>query len=608
MRLNRLLPLGRSDATVSATALYCILAFGLFHLDLADVANPASSSGGNEGNVSIGGGVQFPYALESHQGLVLEDATDETGETRGLEIIRRAPAESSALSDNKSKKSTIKLGQMQWWYFPQDAGNDKTTNKTSSDQIHENLKRSRTVFISLTTCSKPSADKADSGHEQSLPQLEVYVSISNSVQKPGPDEDFSNQMVTKSEDGYMSIATLAQGDVYIGVAAPNSSDYSGSYSYEIAASTDGYYHNVDDEDQFVSFLDSDANAALFATPGSAESDLDLQNASNWTKMTPPYTMFVSNVNNTAISGLRRSYCALNQFAQIGKGGHGLQTSMANRSEVIEEQLYVTGLNRSSVYTGILAMDGNSTEDGSSGGGGKVWKPFRFSTKAEDSCAVLFNLSFCSDVAYAVPSNPSLKAAKLGSIYDDYAAAMYKNFTYSLDQIQCDASDETRFSLAVGCDDCAKAYKQWLCAVTIPRCSDFSSSETFLRTRNAGQAFLNGTSLTDQDPLRRSPVTNQSRNSLIDSDIKPGPYKEVLPCQEVCYNLVKSCPAALGFSCPDGKWLNASYSARSDNSSIISCNYPGVEARRNGHPDLHRSLWMTLRILALVWAPFWVLGN
>ncbi|KAK1148254.1 hypothetical protein N8T08_010063 [Aspergillus melleus] len=588
MRLNHFLPLSRSDATVSATALYCTLALALFHLGLADVASPASWSGENEGNVSIGG-VQFPYALESHQGLVLEDATDEAGEMRGLDIIRRAPEESSALSDNKFKKSTIKLGQMQWWYFPQDDGNDKTMDETSGDQAHENLKRSRTVFISLTTCSKPSVDKSDSGHEPSLPQLEAYVSISNSLQKPGPDQDFSSQTKIESDEGYMSIATSAQGDVYIGVAAPNSSDYSGSYSYEIAASTYGYYHNVDDEDQFARFLDSDANAALFATQSLTESSLKLHNASNWSNMTPPYAMFVSNVNNTAIWGLQRSYCALNKFAQIGKGGHGLRTSMANRSEEIEEQLYVTGLNRSSDYIGILAMDGTSTENGNVGGGGKVWKPFRFSTKA-------------------VPSNPSLKAAELGSIYDDYAAAMYKNFSYSLDQIQCDASDETRFSLAVGCDDCARAYKQWLCAVTIPRCSDFSSSEKFLRTRNAGQKFLNGTSLDDQDPLRRSPVTNQSRNSLIDSDIKPGPYKEVLPCQDVCYNLVKSCPAALGFSCPDGKWLNASYGMRSDNASITSCNYPGVEAWRSGAPDPHRSLWMTLQTLAIVWVPFWVLGN
>lgn len=186
--------------------------------------------------------------------------------------------------------------------------------------------------------------------------------------------------------------------------------------------------------------------------------------------------------------------------------------------------------------------------------------------------------------------------------------MYKNFSYSLDQIQCDAPDETRFSLAVGCDDCADAYKQWLCAVTIPRCSDFSSTEKFLRTRSAGQSFINGSSLDDQDPLRRNPITNQSRNSLIDSRIKPGPYKEVLPCQDVCYNLVKSCPAALGFSCPDGKWLNASYGVRSDDANLITCNYPGVEVSRSGAKDLHRSLWTTVHLLASLWLPLWLLGG
>lgn len=46
--------------------------------------------------------------------------------------------------------------------------------------------------------------------------------------------------------------------------------------------------------------------------------------------------------------------------------------------------------------------------------------------------------------------------------------------------------------------------------------------------------------------------------MIDQIIKPGPWKEVLPCKDLCYNLVQSCPAALGFACPAGRWLESSY--------------------------------------------------
>lgn len=131
-----------------------------------------------------------------------------------------------------------------------------------------------------------------------------------------------------------------------------------------------------------------------------------------------------------------------------------------------------------------------------------------------------------------------------------------------------------YSLAVGCDDCAHAYKQWLCSVTIPRCEDFSSTADYLQVRNAGQAFINGSALPENNAYRTNPVTNVSRNPLIDSEIQPGPYKEILPCLDICSSLVKSCPSTLGFGCPTGDWLNASYGYRSSDGDI-TCSYLGA---------------------------------
>ena len=59
--------------------------------------------------------------------------------------------------------------------------------------------------------------------------------------------------------------------------------------------------------------------------------------------------------------------------------------------------------------------------------------------------------------------------------------------------------------------------------------------------------------------RKKLAFNSSRNPMIDTFIKPGPYKELLPCEDMCYNLTRSCPAALGFACPlEGHGLNYSY--------------------------------------------------
>lgn len=238
---------------------------------------------------------------------------------------------------------------------------------------------------------------------------------------------------------------------------------------------------------------------------------------------------------------------------------------------------------------MLVMEGNSTNSGQGviGGGGTVWAAIEFDTKTEDNCALMYNLSFCSEVAYAVPTNPdtfspSTGLPDLAAIYDSHAAQMYQYFNYSLQQIPCNTTSSSQYSLARNCDDCARAYKQWLCAVTIPRCADYSNTDTWLMPRNLGQAFANGSTISESahfsiDQVLLSKVaTNSSRNPLIDESIKPGPYKEVLPCEDLCYDLVQSCPASLGFGCPSrGAGFEDSYGTRSNDSGLITCSYLGA---------------------------------
>ncbi|KAF7170441.1 hypothetical protein CNMCM5623_002898 [Aspergillus felis] len=575
---------------------------------------------------------QFTLPHGSYSGLEVQDTASENGETRGLDLVRRIPPGVSSLGNNQFKTSDIKLGETQWWYFPKESVNGKKSNATSglpksisvdgtseqtvsSDELRKRdediVKRSTSVYLSLTMCSKPEINNTNGtipGSVPSLPELNLYVSTSESLQKPGPGQDTSKQKVFTADEGYVGASVQVDGDVFIGIAVQNSTAYSGSYTYEIAASIDAYFHSIVDE-PFLHFVDSDIHAALLTTDNLTLSEEGSENYQQWMNLTPPFTMFAHNVNDTAISGLQRSYCALERLAQIGKGDHGVEGSMTNRGlgKKPKEQFYITGLNRTSNYSGILAMDGNSTNSGNGivGGGGRVWKPMYFATKSDDNCAVLFNLSFCSEVAYAVPSNPDLGIAQLGSKYDKYAESLYRNFSYSLDQIQCNTTNETSFSLAVGCNDCADAYKQWLCAVTIPRCADFSNNGLFLQVRNAGQQFINGSSLSPTDPRRRDPAQNKSRNSMIDEQIRPGPYKEILPCQDICYSLVKRCPAALKFSCPQDKWLNSAYGQRGS-SSEITCSYPGAAYDLNAGWTLREPLGWLLLATGSFWLSFWAL--
>lgn len=203
----------------------------------------------------------------------------------------------------------------------------------------------------------------------------------------------------------------------------------------------------------------------------------------------------------------------------------------------------------------------------------------------------------------MPSNPSIDNAQLKSLYDDYAASKFQNFSYSLQQNQCNTTAENMYSLAVNCDNCSQAYKEWLCSVTIPRCEDYSSSDDFLQPRNAWQKFFNGTSLDAGNPDQKLAASNRSRSSMIDEQIQPGPYKEVLPCQDVCHNLVRSCPASLEFSCPQGTLLRLSYGRRSPNGEV-TCNYMGAAYYLNAGRSIHEGLWFVSYALGIFWVVSW----
>ncbi|KAL3458012.1 stretch-activated Ca2+-permeable channel component-domain-containing protein [Aspergillus heterothallicus] len=507
--------------------------------------------------------VGFPYILGAFNGLAIDQDVVEKAKARGLDVVRRAPNGATTLRNNHVETREILMGEIQHAQFS--ITSNESVTATSGTTSNSTSKRATSaIYISLTICSKPILNESITDTTQVLPQLDVYISTSESLQDPGPHhENGSDQEIYHSEEGYMSRIVSSESNVYVGVVAPDAGNYSGSYSYQIAASTDGLFHSVDDQAPTLHFVDSGSDTALFNTVNAAKDMLTKDQLESWQNGTA-FTMFINNVNNTAISGMSRSYCALEQHSQVTRGDN-LQTSITTRGRVddgLQEQFYVTGLNRSSSYVAVLAIPGNSTNSGDSvGGGGKLLNPKLFSTKTDGNCAVIYDLEFCSDIAYAVPSNPSMNLSEIRSKYDKYAEELYTNFNYSLQQIQCNTSNESIFSMAVDCAACAASYKTWLCAVTIPQCDDFSSTSntSAVVDRNTGQTFPNGTYITDTT-LRNDPARNHSRNpNLIDKVIQPGPYKEVLPNLSICHDLTRDCPMALGFQCPKGAWIQYSYS-------------------------------------------------
>ncbi|KAI1824672.1 stretch-activated Ca2+-permeable channel component-domain-containing protein [Xylaria intraflava] len=446
---------------------------------------------------------------------------------------------------------------------------------------------SKTIYISANTCNQPSRISPDQTTVDP-PQLTLFVSTSSENTSPGPGKGQDTQQTIVFNEGAVMFNTSLDRDVYFSISAPQVPEQffttSSLYNYIVAVSLDGYYYAYDDESQpDLYWVDSDASSAFLISQ-------NLTSDPQAVISTPPYEVFVQSTANLGINGLRNSYCGLSSEAQIrplrdGSSQASVGLRQGGTNNLTMEEVYISGLNASTNYTAIISSNTNLTlskrqENGTPGKGVVVHSGVDFNTKPHGACTFIFNLTLCTETRYAVPGNSTNfpNGTALAAFYDNYTQTMWDNFDKVLQQTPCEAPSAQRYSLARDCDDCKQAYKNWLCSVAIPRCEDFSSPGPNLQMRNINAPFANG-SLVDGNIRGNHSMQlafNSSRNPDIDSQIQPGPYKEVLPCDYLCYELVKSCPASIGFSCPlpHSKYGFKTSYAVPNSAEELSCNYPG----------------------------------
>lgn len=338
------------------------------------------------------------------------------------------------------------------------------------------------------------------------------------------------------------------------------------WNYNLAISeTDLVYQW--DERSWLELLDTDDNSALL-TSGNVTSD-SLSASTNYTLYDPSlYDVYIyteEEYNKIVNADLTYSLCAI-------KNGNYLTTSatenttsknldenqlrvqkyVSSSNHGMSEYFYVTGLNASTTYYSFLvkkvAQSGNLTDVG-----GILFAAESFTTMDDDTCSLIHSLEFCRGVAYAVPSSSLAGHNKtlLAATYEAIASQLYTNFSYALQLIPCDAELDARYSPLRTCDDCAESYKNWLCAVTFPRCTTVESQYYIKRKKG------------------------ESRNSFINSFIRPlRDYYEILPCIDMCYNMVRDCPSAFGFACPSSdkheELLLHSYNYYVEDADVPTC--------------------------------------
>lgn len=558
-------------------------------------------------------------------------------------IIGRAPAGVTGLANNIPMSMNVVAGTTQLFVFekgtifateertlelrgedgggshapipiPRAESERRTAEEPAGEHPVAKRQSSKMIYISANTCEQPQPNPDKTTMDP--PQLTMFVSTSSKNQSPGPSADPNTQVAVEFVEGAVMYNTTTADDIFFGIHAPNvSSIFTGqTYNFEVAASSDELFHSYNAEaDADLIWVDSDSQGALLITHNLTDSTD--ATTTDQIMRTQPYVMFAQNaLEEWSIRGLKYSYCGLQNNAQIAATKNGKFTSMVTTGmtrrgpgNLPKQQFYFSGLNASASYLGILALNGEDGKSGPgvAGGGGHVYRATNFTTKSGTSssvpfyslpvltntfheqdhgnCQIVLNLTFCDQVAYSVPSNPNTFANStvLATFYDTQAQSAYSDFEKALAQISCEAPSTQLYSLVRTCADCAAAYKSWLCSVTIPRCEDFGTTGSWLQPRNLAQPFPNGDVL---DPAALAPFPNTSatmtsRNPAIDTVVRPGPYKEVLPCEDLCYNLTQSCPSALGFGCPRPGMVgfDSSYGRRGkqDENGEVYCNYPGA---------------------------------
>ena len=265
---------------------------------------------------------------------------------------------------------------------------------STSDGMEKRQTSSGNVWLTANTCRQPMPmGNATAASGRNHPQLVMYVSTSPKNQKPGPgatQNTLTNITGVLFDGGYAKFEFNTSSDVYIGISAPNlNDDWFGSWQFELAASTDGPYHNYNEEDPFLYMIDTDSESALFITYDLGDSN-STEDVNKWKEQNPFQMYAFSDGDNTPIKGMERSYCAIKDMFNVNTTKNfTIDSSITTKfsgDNLPKTQFHVKGLQAAKTYNGFVVVEGSQQPlyipgAGMTRGGGRVFQAFNWTTKA-----------------------------------------------------------------------------------------------------------------------------------------------------------------------------------------------------------------------------------
>ncbi|KAF4622390.1 hypothetical protein D9613_009149 [Agrocybe pediades] len=273
--------------------------------------------------------------------------------------------------------------------------------------------------------------------------------------------------------------------------------------------------------------------------------------------TPNFTLILSRTDTT--KNIPRTGCFLLGPSTQKSGVISSQSVWARGSDW-RSQFLMAGLTPATNYTAYVLQDST-----------KVSGPIYFTTKsAAFTCPLVHSLPFCPSVGYAVPlpSPPNAATYDSTNLPDTISTPLISylaNFTTVLTTFAC---GRDWYSPIVGCDDCQREYRSWLCSISFPRCGEPSpaSPDGFTAvpappSATGIAASLAGKGVSSPQQVLSALLPQQTRDPPRNPFFPPPttPYRQLLPCIEQCYATDRSCPPFLGFRCPSTSFnAGASY--------------------------------------------------
>ncbi|PPQ98767.1 hypothetical protein CVT24_003325 [Panaeolus cyanescens] len=401
------------------------------------------------------------------------------------------------------------------------------------------------LFISVALCSDSSSARFFISNS----------SNSDSVDDPGPGGTNAFEIILNHGQGNWT-GRFANGGI-LGLQRDASSDF----SFDIAL----FHQSLD----LPFFGDSTSNQALIFSrqfqgienvkPTYPNYTLPAANLSQpLAPSNPPNLTLIMAETSVGLANGPHTGCSLSSRSTAGTIRN--ETFWAREVDFWRKEFLVTGLNPSTNYTAFVVEDNT-----------KVSGPIYFATKSSGfTCPLVHSLPYCPGVAYAVPLPPPPAGSvvydntNLPDAVSQPLISYMANFTTSLTTFAC---GRDWYSPLVGCNDCQREYRKWLCAISFTRCSEPSPSNPNGFTATPAEPSATGISATARpgpDGAQRvlsALLPQETRDAPRNPFLPPmgSPYMMLQPCLEMCNAVDRACPPFLGFQCPTNNFnAGASY--------------------------------------------------